>query len=277
MHDFVGCLPDKDLYFDQVLRLLQGSGDTWDAVLAFDGHEEAKRALYASYDPGPRMAELIAIDFLHLDGIQGLLFAAEKMGALLVRPKEVDQGYLLSRSLEICGEQATWDALREAGATNPRIEKYRSTAWKSSHVRPRTPNQPSEITSLTYEQLSNEAPFKKPLFALEMGRARERSRTGISGKGVDRRQGFQTATSAFADLCPKAFSTRRTRALASGRYRRESRGIRGNESSNSSSPTRCTRSCISTRGRPGQVEGRRHLLIGQHYAPGDLAIVLRWF
>lgn len=83
-----------------------------------------------------------------------------------------------------------------------------------------------------------------------------------SGKGVDRRQGFQTATSAFADLCPKAFSTRRTRALASGRYRRESRGIRGNESSNSSSPTRCTRSCISTRGRPGQVEGRRHLLIG---------------
>jgi hypothetical protein len=32
------------------------------------------------------------------------LFVAEKIGALLaVKPGEVDQGYLLSQSLEICG------------------------------------------------------------------------------------------------------------------------------------------------------------------------------
>ncbi|HEX4594880.1 MAG TPA: hypothetical protein VH157_11425, partial [Bryobacteraceae bacterium] len=117
MYDLVGCLPDKDFYYERVLESLERSSDDWDtaqrfhfaACLAFDGSEEAKRAIYANYDPGPRMGELIGIDFLKLDGIKGLLFVAEKMGALLMeKSEEVDEGYLLSQSLEICGEQATW-------------------------------------------------------------------------------------------------------------------------------------------------------------------------
>jgi hypothetical protein len=87
MYDLVGCLPDKDFYYDRVLKSLQGSNDDYDAAqrfhftacLAFDGNQEAKRAMYASYHPGPSMGELIGIDFLKLDGIKGLLFVAEKI------------------------------------------------------------------------------------------------------------------------------------------------------------------------------------------------------
>jgi hypothetical protein len=137
MHDLVSGLPDKDFYYDEVLKSLTGTGDDWDAAqrfhfaacLAFEGNEEAKHAMYAHYNPGPRMGEIIGIDFLKMDEINGLLFVAEKIGALLiVKPEEVDEGYLLSQSLEICGEQETWDALRDAGATNPSIESYRTAA-----------------------------------------------------------------------------------------------------------------------------------------------------
>jgi hypothetical protein len=68
MHDLVRGLPDKEFYYGEVLRSLAGSGDDYDAAqrfhfaacLAFDGNQEAKRAMYEHYDPGPRMGELIA-------------------------------------------------------------------------------------------------------------------------------------------------------------------------------------------------------------------------
>jgi hypothetical protein len=97
--------------------------------LAFDGNELAKQAMYKNYKPGPRMGEGIGINFVQMDGIEGLLFAAEKMGALLmVKPEGVDVGWLLSHSINEFGEQKVRDALTKAGAQNPRIEAYRLEA-----------------------------------------------------------------------------------------------------------------------------------------------------
>jgi hypothetical protein len=167
MYDLVGCLPDKDFYHGEVLKSLAGSGDDpntaqrfhFAACLASDGSEEAKRVMYDNYAPGPSMGEFIGIEFLSMDGIKGLLFVAEKIGALLMeKPEDVDQGYLLSQSFEICGEQATWDALREAGTANPLIERYRLAAEATQrHACQR--NRP-EIASLRYDQLLNEPTTK---------------------------------------------------------------------------------------------------------------------
>jgi hypothetical protein len=178
MYDLVGCLPDKDFYYHEVLRSLAGSGDDWDAAqrfhfaacLAFDGSEEAKRAMYDSYAPRPRTGEFIGIDFLNMDGIKGFLFVAEKIGnLLLVKPEEVDEGYLLSKSLEVCGEQSTWDALRDAGATNSSIEKYRVVAAEAERRRTNKPSQTPEITSLRYEQLFSQLPSNKPYLLSKWG------------------------------------------------------------------------------------------------------------
>ena len=78
-----------------------------------------------------------------------------------VDPEERDHEYLLSKSFEICGEQATWDALREAGATNPRIEAFRSAAWEGHHRPFGEPGQHTKVATLRYEQLLNE-PMNKP-------------------------------------------------------------------------------------------------------------------
>ena len=90
MLDLLDVVPDKQSYYEAVLSSLAKSGDDWDAVqrfhfaacLALDGNEQAKRAMYDSYDPGPKMAEAIAVDFLQMDGVKGLLFTAEKIGRL---------------------------------------------------------------------------------------------------------------------------------------------------------------------------------------------------
>jgi hypothetical protein len=165
MYDLVGCLPDKEFYYDRILESLKESRDDWDtaqrfhfaACLALDGNADAKRAMYANYNPAPTYGELIGVDFLELDGIEGLLFVAEKIGALLQdKPEEVDRGYLLSRSLDVCGEQPTWDALRKAGAANLSIANYLRVSEEMNHSD--TGGQSAEITSLSYEELLNKLP-----------------------------------------------------------------------------------------------------------------------
>ena len=71
------------------------------------------------------------------------------------KPEEVDHGYLLSRSLDVCGEQPTWDALRKAGAANLSIANYR-VSEEMNHSD--TGGQSAEITSLSYEELLNKLP-----------------------------------------------------------------------------------------------------------------------
>jgi hypothetical protein len=192
MYDLVGCLPDRDFYYNEVLKSLKGSGDDWDAAqrfhfaacLAFDGNEEAKRAMYDAYDPGPSMGDNIAIDFLNLDGIKGLLFVADKIGALLmVKPEGIDADYVLMKSLEICGEQATWNALREAGATTPSIEKYRLAAAEASR-RTGGPSQQPEIASLRYEQLLNVVPVNKPYLFWKWGEQASDEELELAANGL---------------------------------------------------------------------------------------------
>lgn len=172
---------------------MKETGDDWDAAqrfhfaacLAFDGNEDAKRAMYAHYNPGPRYGELMGVDFLELDGIAGFLFVAEKIGALLQeKPDEVDHGYLLSRSLDTLGEQPTWDALRKAGATNLSIENYLRVSEKSSRRPTGASSQQPDISSLTYEQLFREWPGNKPYLLWKWGEQASDQELELAAKGL---------------------------------------------------------------------------------------------
>lgn len=167
MLELVGLTPEKEFYHERVLDALPGSADDYDAVqrfrfaacLAFDGNEHAKRVMYESYKPGPKMGEEIGIDFLQMDGIKGLLFAAEKIGALLMATTEkVDLGWLLSVARESLGEQDTRDALRKAGAENPRIEAYRLADEASRNRLDERFSKSGEMINATYEQLKPKLP-----------------------------------------------------------------------------------------------------------------------
>ena len=162
MLDLLELTPDNGFYCDEVLKALPDGGDDWDtaqrfhfaASLALDGDGRAKQMMYESYNPGPRKGEAIGIDFLQMDGIKGLLFEAEKIGALLMTSTEkVDLGWLLSVARETFGEQETQDALRRAGAENPLIETYRlAEEARKNHSDDRM-RKSAEMINANYEQL----------------------------------------------------------------------------------------------------------------------------
>ena len=164
MLELVNLLPDRQFYCDEVLNSLPHSGDDWDAVqrfhfatyMAFDGDEHAKRVAYQSFHPGPRKGEAIAIDFLRMDGVKGLIFAAAKIGALLMsNPEEVDEGWLWSQAVEICGEDKASAALSEAGCSDPRVEVY----WRAVAASGQKGSSNSKnITGLSYEDLRPRIP-----------------------------------------------------------------------------------------------------------------------
>ena len=166
MLELVNLMPDRQFYCDEVLAALGGSGDDWDAAqrfhfatyMAFDGDERARRLAYENFKPGPKMGEAIAIDFVRLDGLQGFLFAASKIGALLIsKPDEVDEGWLWMQAVEICGEQEARTALSEAGATDPNIEAYRLRAVEVASSRPEIVSLQA-LRTLSYEQLRPKLP-----------------------------------------------------------------------------------------------------------------------
>lgn len=161
MLELLDYVPDRQLYCDVVLKALPAGADDWDTVqrfhfaacLAFDGNLEAKRLMYDSYQPGPRNGEAVGIDFPEMDGIDGFLFVADKIGALLqTRPDEVDEGWLWSRSSERFGEQVALDALRAAAGENPRIGAYLASVEAHAAASASRDLERQKIMTLDYEQ-----------------------------------------------------------------------------------------------------------------------------
>ena len=193
MYELVGRLPDKAFYCDAVLNALAGSGDDNDAVQRFrfalrlsrDGHERAKRMMRESYNPGPSRGELIGVNFLDMDGIQGLLFVAEKMGAvLLAKPGESDIGWIISRSKEASGEQATWDALRDAGRKSPNIEAYRLACEAGEAASHRKDLIRKEIPAMSYAELLDRAPANKPYLLWKWGEQASDQELELAARGL---------------------------------------------------------------------------------------------
>ncbi|MEO8027728.1 MAG: hypothetical protein ABI823_14695 [Bryobacteraceae bacterium] len=193
MYELVERLPDKEFYFDQVLQSLRNDGDDWDvaqrfhfaACMASDNREGAKRAMYDAFDPGPKQGWHIAIEFLDLDGLKGLIFAAEKLGHLLVvGSDEIDPGWLLSRSFEAFGEQPTWDALVEVGQGNPAVEAFRIFAWNRHQAEADAGGQCRPAgASMTYEELLSQ-PSNRPFVYRNWGEKASVAELERSARGL---------------------------------------------------------------------------------------------
>jgi hypothetical protein len=89
-----------------------------------------------------------------MDGTDGLLFASEKIGALLTATTEkVDLGWLLSVARETLGEQETGEILQKAGAENRRIETYRLAEEASRNRSSDRSRKSAEMINATDEQV----------------------------------------------------------------------------------------------------------------------------
>jgi hypothetical protein len=284
MQKLVSGLPDKDFYYGQVLNSLAGSGDDVDAAqrfhfaacLAFDGNEPARQAMYDSFNPGPRTGEHIATDFLKMDGIDGFLFVAEKIGALVIEKGEkVVQGV----SFDTCGEEVTRKALLEAGVTNPRIEAYR-LALDARERRMNEFSARQDFTSLTYERLFQEVLTTGRLAYISFmkwGEETSDAELGLAAKGLI------AANDPEHQLAHLWIFTERTFPL-------DANAILSLVNSNDRRVGRAAMTALEKICHPAvrelalrsietraQCRGQAIALIAGNFEPGDHRLVLRWF
>ena len=166
MMDLLHTLPERKALIEAVLQSLAGCGDDSDAVqrfrfaayIAADGHPGAKGRMYEAFTPGPRHGEEIAGEFVGLDGLDGFLFGAAKVGELLLgeQANRVDFGYLISRGRSALGEDVVARALVESGARDPCIEAFRlqaeadDAAWRGQVI-PKPPEDDLAALALQLE------------------------------------------------------------------------------------------------------------------------------
>jgi len=158
MWELVQLLPDPEFYCERVLDSLREGGDDWSTaqrfhlatLIALEGNERARRAVYDNFEPGPKHGELIACDLLRLGGLRALQEAAAKIGDLLLNcPGEVNDGMLWWSATQRFGEAAAREALTEAASTDGRLAAFLAAVEAKSAKDHR-----DTTTGLTYAELS---------------------------------------------------------------------------------------------------------------------------
>ena len=180
MFEVIDKLPDREFYFNEVLKALPGDLENWDSVQRFwiacnlvdAGDAPAKQAMYDAYQPGPRFGESIGNSFIAMGGMEGFLFAAEKIGALLLEPSNhVDFGHMLYSAESRLGEETAWAALRSTATKNQRIRGFVNAAEASRANRddPEWDAFPNQ----TYEELKSK--IAMPRWWIRLGTWAERA------------------------------------------------------------------------------------------------------
>jgi len=133
MYEIVSALPDREFYCDAVLRSLAEAEDDTDSLqrfrlatfLAEDGYPGAREALYRHFQPWHTWGHQVTYGFVDLDGIDGLLFLAGKVGEALAKGQNAaDLGWVVRHAYETLGKQNCLDALSAAAASNPNITAF---------------------------------------------------------------------------------------------------------------------------------------------------------
>ena len=125
LFDILAATESVDRLQPPILEALSQSSDTWDLAQLCDlaeiyarrGSEKARAALYRTWDriPDPSAPWLAEEPILRLDGLEGLLYIAERRGSALRRGDEnLGVQGILEAAEGICGPRAVADALEAA-------------------------------------------------------------------------------------------------------------------------------------------------------------------
>lgn len=160
MFDIIRRSGDAAFYADAVIRSLSDEEHDWDTpqrfelarLLAQSGNPFAREAMYSAFRAKELSASDIAAQFVELDGIQGLLFAARQIGEQLARNQDQwEDDQLLLMAFEICGRNVVDAALSEASNTDEAIKLYLTAVEKNQTLRSQT--QRPDPKTLTYDQI----------------------------------------------------------------------------------------------------------------------------
>jgi hypothetical protein len=95
----------------------------------------------------------------------------------------VDIGWVASRSKDIFGEQATWDALRDAERENLQIEAFRQASEASQKPYVKDPVR-DELSSMPYAELMNRVPANNYSLLREWGEKASDQELELAARGL---------------------------------------------------------------------------------------------
>lgn len=133
--DIINRTGTTSFYTDRILEVLPEDAHHWDAeqffemarLLAQEGNARARRAMIASFEANVATTSVddYAAEFMRLDGVDGLLFTLDRIGAWLRvadEPRVSDS--LLRRANEILGEEVVAQAINERARTSANVATY---------------------------------------------------------------------------------------------------------------------------------------------------------
>lgn len=162
MYEIVSALPDREFYCDAVLRSLAEAEDDTDGVqrfrlatfLAEDKYPGAREALYRHFQPWHTWGDHVAYGFVDLDGVDGLLFLAGKVGEALAKGQNAaDLGWVVRHAYETLGKQNCLDALSAAAGSNPHIAAFVRELPKFDRELDSSTERWKDVEVLEYEDL----------------------------------------------------------------------------------------------------------------------------
>lgn len=124
---------DPAFFESAVISSLSEPPKDWDTeqrfqiarLLAQSGNQSARQAMYSAFPSLGKSTSDVAAEFVELDGVDGLLFVIDEIGAQLAQdPDRWDDGELLSSAGEICGREAVESSLGVAAKSNAGIRNY---------------------------------------------------------------------------------------------------------------------------------------------------------
>jgi len=133
MLDLINESGDPHFFANAVIQSLTEPPKAWDTeqrfclarLLAQRGDQSARQAMYVAFRSLGKAASDVALAFIELDGIKGLLFVAAEIGAQLAQnPEQWEDESLLLDAERICGKEATESALATAAKADARIQSY---------------------------------------------------------------------------------------------------------------------------------------------------------
>jgi hypothetical protein len=165
MFDIISLTGEEPFYREQILAALSHSepSDSWDEnqlfhfarLFAQGGDAQARQVMYDKFTRNAAAGYTTgATDVIELDGIDGLLFVADRLGERLLADEDTwEADYLLGVAKEHSGEEQTTLALNQAAATNPRIAAFVQVADSQAARDAQRGKKRFDLSELGYDEI----------------------------------------------------------------------------------------------------------------------------
>jgi hypothetical protein len=162
LKDLIQASGDEAFFERALVDSLAHDADDWDltqrfelaGLLAKEGSQDARFAMREAFRGKALSNSGIALTFIELDGIPGLLFIAGRIGEALKRDSgQWEDDYLLSVAYEICGREEVETAIKSSAESDGNVRAYLAAVAENRALRAGVSKR--DLKTLTFKEVQS--------------------------------------------------------------------------------------------------------------------------